>query len=187
MHPVVAKLGEKRRRELFANPLFAALDEERQRRLLDCVLEIREGVAHKDALDKLRPQREREIAEVKSAIATICERFGNKDFSEEIKNYQVADPGCVHISLDAIETLMRAIKPVSEILKRFGYAEGDERQQRTRLPRWEALNLEDLLSVFGVKVNRTTPDGRPNPSLELIGLLADPPVSADVIRYRLRR
>jgi hypothetical protein len=188
MHPVVAKLDKEHRRKRFANPFFAALDEERQRSLLDWVLDIREGLAHKNALDKLRPQREREVAEVRSAIATIRKDFGNKGFSEEIKDYQGADLDLAHIDLDAIETLMRAIEPVSEIVERFGYAEDDGRQQRTRLPRWEAFNLKDLLSDFGVKISLRTPDDeRPNPCLDLIGLLADPPVSGDVILYRLRR
>jgi hypothetical protein len=187
MHPVIAKLDEEHRRKLFANPLFTALDEERQRSLLDCVLDIREGLAHKNALDKLCPQREREVAEVRSAIATIRNYFSDDGLVEEIKDYQAADFDLAHIDLDAIATLMRAIAPVSEIVERFRYAEDDGRQQRTRLPRWEARNLEELLSDFGLKVSLRTPDERPNPGLDLIGLLADPPVLGDVVRYRLRR
>ena len=87
---------------------------------------------------------------------------------------------------------MDAAGPVLELVEHFplegdGDAEDDRRQQRTRYSRWEVFNLEDLLSLFGVKVSLTTPDGRSNPSLELIGLLADPPVSAHVVLYRLRR
>jgi hypothetical protein len=187
MHPVVAKLDAEHRRLLFVNPLFAALDEAAQRRLLDCVLDIRVGVAHKDALDKLRPQREREIAAVKSALATIRELLGNNDLIDEINGYLAADRDCDHIDWNAIKTLLNAAGPVAEIVERFGYAADDGRQQRTRLPRWEAFNLEELLPIFGMEVSLRTPDGIPNPSLELIGLLADPPVSAHVILYRLRR
>jgi hypothetical protein len=187
MHPVLAKLDARRRRALLTNELFAKLDETAQRRLLDCVTEIREELPHKDALDKLRPQREREIAALKSALAIILERLSNHDLVDEINGYLAADSDCDHIDSNVIETLVNAVGPVAEIMKRFGYAEDDGRQQRTRLPRWEALNLQDLLSVFGIEISRRTPDGCANPGLELIGLLADPPVSDHVILYRLRR
>jgi hypothetical protein len=187
MHPVLAGLSAPLQRQLFTNLLFAGLDAAAQRSLLDCVLDIRLGVAHKDALDKQRPQREREIAAMKSALTTICELLGNDGLVDEIQGYHGADRDLDHVPSNALQTLMRAVGPVSEILERFGYAEDDGRQQRTRYPRAEARNLEDLLSLFDMKVSLRTPDGIPNPSLELIGLLADPPVTDHVILYRLRR
>ena len=51
-----------------------------------------------------------------------------------------------------------------------------------------STSISWVLADFDVKVSMTTPSkhGPRNPSLELIGLLADPPVSGDVIRHRLR-
>jgi hypothetical protein len=136
----------------------------------------------------LRPQREREVAEVKSAIATIREFLGDEVLIGEIYADFAADWECGDIDLDVIKTLKRAIEPMSKIMERFEPAKDDGGQQRTWFPRREARSLKNLLSYFGLKVSLRTPDvGRPNPGLDLIGLLADPPVSGDVIRYRLRR
>ena len=70
MHPVLAKLGVARRRELFANPLFAALSEDRRVQLLDAVLKVRAGLDHQDTLAVVNDPaaRSANAAELKGAI-----------------------------------------------------------------------------------------------------------------------
>jgi hypothetical protein len=186
MHRVIARLDARRQRELRANVFFAALDEVRQRELLDFVAEARAQLARNDALDKLREHRPREIAAMKVALATIRELLARDDFTDDIFFHLANDSESDHVDSGMVKRLMSDAEAMGAFMERFPLAD-DGCQQRTRLPRWEAYNLFDLLTVvFGMTVSMRTPDGCSNPGLELIGLLADPPVSAEAIRYRLR-
>ena len=53
--------------------------------------------------------------------------------------------------------------------------------------RREARLLRWVLADFDIKVKMTTPGERPNHSLVLLGLLADPPAAPEAMLKRLRR
>jgi hypothetical protein len=193
MHPVIAKLGAARRPELFANPHFAPLSADRRVQLLDEVMKVRASLDSDDKFEAFNDQDMllADAAKLKDAINFTLTILGQDrrivaDIVEGLAVHHRDDlDEAMREELACRETLGRMLA----ILERLEPEPEDDRQRRTRRNNGEAALLRRVLLAFGVKVSMTTPSkhGPPNHGLELIGLFADPPASADVIRNRLRR
>ncbi len=199
MHPVLARLGLARRRELIANPLFAPLPEDRRVQLLDAVLKVRAGLDHQDTLADDPAARSANAAELKVAITKtlgILDGPLGSDIVEGLWAYypeafydtnpwaHPPDPfyDAEHEEHVCKETLRRMLWVVENL---------NSEPQDVRLKRKasEASALRAVLLLrFGIKVTMATPSPvRPNHGLDLIGLLADPPNTGDGILKHLKR
>jgi hypothetical protein len=200
-HPVFMALAAPRRRELLHNEPFVALGEPIQCELLDHVERMRELLDYKDQSDRFNDPRRRDkdavtLARSLAAVLRLIDPRKPKARLSQISRIRadlintLADLNRCSIS-DAIHQLRAfsiTAKRIEEAIERIQRAPPkDDLQQRTRRAKREALELHWLLTNVGVEVRRTAGDARPNPGLVLVGLLADPPTSPEVMRKRLRR
>jgi hypothetical protein len=194
MHPVVAELDEEHRRKLLANVFFAALSADRQGQLLDEVLGVRASLDSEDELYVFKDQdrRRADAAELEDSLNTALTVLGRHhqiavDMIEGLTDFH--DGGWLHNGMADLRTYETLSRRMLHVIERLAPEPRDDRQRRTRRNNGEAGLLRWVLKDFGIKFALTTPvkHGPPNVGLDLIGLLADPPVSGDVIRYRLRR
>jgi hypothetical protein len=195
MHPVVANLSEERRRELFANPHFASFSPDRRVQLLDEVMKVRASLDSNDKLDAFDDQDKlmADAAELKDALNIALTVLGRRhrrigfDIIDGLADYHHGDFTEASRENRTAMGTMRRMAAIAERLE--PHPREDDRQKRTRRNFSEAHLLRWVLEDFDVKVSMRTPDkdGPPNHGLELIGLLSDPPTTADVIkRKRLR-
>lgn len=203
MHPVIAKLGVARRRELSANPYFAALSEFLRVQLLDAVLKVRASLDHQDMLAIVNDPiaRSADAAGLKAAVTKTLDILDGPLGSDIVQGLWVYYPEAFydpnpwahspdpfydaeHEGHGCKATLRRMLR-VAENLE----ANPREANLGLRRKASEASALRAvLLFKFTIKVTMTTPSPvRPNHELDLIGLLADPPTTGDGILKRLRR
>jgi hypothetical protein len=192
MHPVIAKLDRKRRRALLACADFAALSESRKVQLLDEVMKIRASLDSDDKLDAFSDQRQRmaDAAALKGALTIALTILGQHrqigvDMIDGIADRHRGDIGAAMTEERACRATMRRML---ETIERLTQEPRDDLQQRTRRRHSEAWRLFWALRDCGVRIVRTTPEkhGAPNSGLTLMGLLANPAISADAMRKRLR-
>jgi hypothetical protein len=200
-HPVFTKLAVARRHELLNNEPFAAFGEAAQCELLDRVKGMREELDYRDQSDRFKDprRRDKDASALARSLATVLEIVDpnkpNARLSETSRIradlvYSLSDlhRGSISKAIRELQTFGVKAKRIEEATKRIRRARPrDDLQQRTRRANREALDLHWLLTSFEVKVSRTAGDARPNPGLVLMGLLAAPPTSPEVMRKRLRR
>jgi hypothetical protein len=199
--PVFTKLAVARRRELLNNEPFVALGEVAQCELLDRVKEMREELDYRDQSDRFNDprRRDKDASALARSLATDLEIVDpnkpNARLSEISRIradliYSLSDlhRGSISKAIRELQTFSVRARRIKEAIERIQRAPPrDDLQQRTRRANREASGLHWLLTSFRVEVSRTAGDARPNPGLVLMGLLADPPTSAEVMRKRLRR
>jgi hypothetical protein len=197
-HPVIVKLGVARRRELLNNESFVALGESAQSELLDRVKGMREELDYRDQSDRFNDprRRDKDASALARSLATVLKivdphkpnaRLGaiSRDLIYSLSDLH---RGSISKAIRELQTFNVKARRIEEAIKRIQRTPpGDDLQQRTRRANREALGLHWLLTSFRVGVSRTAGDARPNPGLVLMGLLADPPTSPEVMRKRLRR
>jgi hypothetical protein len=190
MHPVIAKLSAQRRRELRLNPYFAVLSADRKIKLLDEVMKVRASLDSDDRLDAFDDQDRRmsDAVKLKGAFNTVLTILGQNrrivvDMIDGLADYHGGSLDRAMLEERACRETLRRMLAIS------GDLEAEPQDKRQSRKRREAWLLRWVVADFDVKVVMTTPSkhGRPNHSLELIGLLAHPPVTADVVRYCLQR
>ena len=200
MHPVIAKLGPTRWRELSANPYFAALPESRRPDLLDAVLKVRAGLDRQDQRGVVAA-RSANATELKGAITKTLDILDGPLGADVVQDLWVYYPEAFYDP-----------NPWAHPPDPFYGADEDERACKATLRRmlWVVEKLEAnpreahlglrrkaseasalravLLFNFSIKVTMATPSpARPNHGLDLIGLLADPPNTGDGILKHLQR
>jgi hypothetical protein len=201
MHPVIAKLGVARRRELFANPHFAALSESLKAQLLDAVLKVRAGLDQQDTLAVVNDPaaRSADAADLKVAVTKTLDVLDGPLGSGIVQGLWVYYPEAFydpnpwahppdpfydaeHEERVCKETLRRILSIVENLR-----AEPQNAQLKRNASEASTLRAV-LLFKFSIKVTLTTPSPvRPNHGLDLIGLLADPPTTGDGTLKRLQR
>jgi hypothetical protein len=199
-HPVFMALAAPRRRELLDNEPFVALGEAAQCELLDHVERTRELLDYRDRSDRFNDPRRREkdagvlARSLAAALKIIDPHKPNARLSEISRIRADLINSLSDLNRDSIPDAINELKAftvtarrIEEALKRIPHAppQGDL-QQRTRRNNHEALDLLWLLAIFEIRVYRTAESARSDPGLVLMGLLADPPTSADVMSKRLR-
>jgi hypothetical protein len=187
MHPIIAGLSEKRRRELLGYPDFVALSEDRKVQLLDEVLKVRESLDDDERLAAFSDQRRRmaDAEELKDALATALTVLGrNRQIGVDMID-GLADHhrGSIDEAMIEERACMQTMRRMLAAVDRLAA----EPQERTSRRGREARLLRWALADFGIGVKMTTPRVRGNPSLAFLGLLADPPASPDAILKSLRR
>jgi hypothetical protein len=203
MHPVIAKLSPARRRELTDNPVFVTLSESRRAQLFDAVLKVRAGLDQQDELAVVNDPavRSANSTELKGAITKTLDILDGPLGSDIVEGLWVSYPeafydpnpwahppdpfyGADEEGHVCKETLRRMLWVVENL-------EANPREAHLGLRRKasEASALRTvLLFEFSIKVTMATPSpARPNPGLDLIGLLADPPNTGDGILKHLQR
>jgi hypothetical protein len=196
-HPVFIALAAERRRELLDNEPFAALGEAAQCKLLDRVKEMRELLDYKDQSDRFNDpgRRDKDAGRLARSLAAVMKIIDPERRSEIssiradlILGLAEFHRGSISVAIHKLQAFSVTARRIQEVNKRISRASPqDNLQQRTRRTNREALELRWLLTEFGVEVNLTAGDARPNPGLVLMGLLADPPAEPEVMRKRLRR
>jgi hypothetical protein len=200
-HPVFIALAAERRRELLDNDPFAALGEAAQCELLDGVKQMRELLDYKDQSDRFNDpgRRDEDAGALARSLAAVLkivdpdkpnERLTKisrikADLINSLTDFHRGSISDAILELQAFSVTARRIQEAIKGIQRA--PPRDNLQQRTRRTKREALELRWLLTDFGVEVNLTAGDARPNPGLVLMGLLADPPAEPEVMRKRLRR
>jgi hypothetical protein len=204
MHPVLAKLSAVRRHELFDNPFFAPLSEPRKAQLLDAVLKLRAALDHQDThfVVNYAAARSANAAELKGAITKTLDILDGPLGPEIVEGlwpyypegYYDPNPWAhppdpfydpEHEEHVCKETLRRILW----VIENLDAADPRAWPLRLRRKAREAYTLRAVLICnFRIKVTMETPTPvRPNHGLDLIGLLADPPSSADGILKHLKR
>jgi hypothetical protein len=206
MHPVLAKLIAANRSALLSHPLYVKLPEPRRTLLLDEVMKIRASLDSDDQVDPFSDQEQRvadgeELKVALSSALTILSqhRLIGADMVDGLARYHRGG------MLEASRELNAAQKTMGRMLRILdglpstppAWLNWDDYEPEDP-PEWawppaprdkrEAWELHAALKDFGVKVSRTTSDAeKPHSGLALLGLLADPPASAESMRKRLRR
>jgi hypothetical protein len=189
MHPVIAGLSVRRRSELRANPCFAALSADRRIKLLDEVMRVRASLDSHDRLDAFDDQDQRmsDAAKLKGAFTLALAILGRHrrivvDMIDGLADYHDGYMDQARLEERACRETLRRMLAIAERIR--AEPQDDPRSRKRR----EVWLLRWALTDFDVKVVMTTPSkhGRPNYSLELIGLLAHPPITADIVRYCLQ-
>jgi hypothetical protein len=200
-HQIFTALAAPRKRELLGNEPFAALGEATQCELLDGVKRMRELLDYEDQSDRFNDPRRRDkdataLAPLLAAVLRIIDTHKPDARLSEISRIRadlinsLADLNRDSISdaIDELQAFSVTARRIQEAIKGVQRAPPrDNLQQRTRRTKREARELRWLLMDFGVEVNLTAGDARPNPGLVLLGLLADHPAGPEVMRKRLRR
>jgi hypothetical protein len=211
MHPVLAKLSAANRSALLGHPLYVKLLEPRRTLLLDEVIKVRASLDSEDNLDAFgdQDQRAADGAELKVALSSALtilsrHRLIGVDMIEGLADHRRGSMSEAMRELNAAQkTMSRMLRILDGLPPRLDpsaampppwlnwddYEPEDppEYPWRPRDKR-EASLLHSALKDFGVKVSRTTADAeKPDSGLALLGLLADPPASAESMRKRLRR
>jgi hypothetical protein len=200
-HPVFIALAAERRRELLDNEPFAALDEAAQCELLDGVKRVRELLDYKDQSDRFNDPGRRDedacaLARSLAADLKIIDPGKPNGRPSEISRIR-ADlingltdfhQGSISEAIHELQAFSVTARRMQEVIKGIQRAPPqDDLQQRTRRTKREALELHWLLTDAGVEVKMTTPGAGADRGLALLGLLADPPATAEAMRKRLRR
>jgi hypothetical protein len=192
MHPVIAKLCMADRRALVDHPDFRRLSDTRKDQLLDEVVKVRASLDHDDKLDAFgnQDQRMADAAKLKGAINTVLtvlsqDRQIKAALIEGLADYH---RGSIDDAMFELRASKEAMGRLLALAERLELEPQDDQQRRTRRNNSEARLLQWVLADFDVKFVLTTPGkhGVRNLGFELIGLLADPPATSDVVRYRLR-
>jgi hypothetical protein len=207
MHSVLAKLSAANRSALLGHPLYVKLPEPRRTLLLDEVTKIRASLDSDDQVDPFRDQEQRVVdgEELKVALSSALtilsrHRLIEDDMIEGLARYHRGGMLEASRELRAAEKTMNRMLRILDGLppsKPAAWLNWDD-YEPVDPPEWawppaprdkrEAWELHAALKDFGVKVSRTTSDAeKPHSGLALLGLLADPPASAESMRKRLRR
>jgi hypothetical protein len=201
MHPVVAKLSEEHRRELFACLDFAVLSTDRRVQLLDEVIRVRRSLASDDHSDAFSDQKQR-VADAAKLTKALTAALAILSPPHQMVAGRVLSPR--QIMSDMIDGLadyhrgnnnnnigeaIGEYRAAEETMRRWlAIAQTVEAEPRERMSRKgrEARLLRWALADHGVRVIMTTIPVA-HATLVLLGLLADPPASADAMVRRLHR
>jgi hypothetical protein len=198
-HPVFMALAAPRRRELLDNEPFVALGEAAQCELLDHVKRMRALLDYKDQSDRFNDPRRRDkdagvLARSLAAVLKIIDPYKpdarlsriSRIRADLINSLSDLNRDSIPDAINELKAFTVTARRIEEALKRIPRSPQDGLQQRTRRNNREAIELLWLLTIFRIEVYRTAGSARSDPGVVLMGLLANPPTSPDVMLKRLR-